>query len=125
MFLSDTAMSFNRTYNLVVVIALIVAYLTMPASGLARAATLDSGPPSEQMLSSSAASAPCDNCPCSDGHGSDCCDSIFCSCSCHAPLIHGLQLSYSPEISTQCFQEPSWSLLQVYRSIFVPPQNFV
>jgi hypothetical protein len=119
------SMNFVRACNSAFATALIVVYLFFSASSFVNAASLEFDGSSPQVTNSMAAAAPCDSCPCSDDHGSDCCDSTFCSCSCHAPLSHGLQLSYAPEISIQSFREPSWPLLQVYRSIFVPPQNYV
>ncbi|HIJ87022.1 MAG TPA: hypothetical protein HPP97_04970 [Desulfuromonadales bacterium] len=118
------AMNYIRTYNCLFATVLIAVYMFLPVSNFASAATLELDGSSCQVVSSLATTAPCDTCPCSDSHGSDCCDTTFCSCSCHAPLSHGLLLSYAPEMSIECFLEPSWSLLQVYRSIFVPPQNF-
>ncbi|MDD2900555.1 MAG: hypothetical protein PHI31_17825 [Desulfuromonadaceae bacterium] len=118
-------MKFARAYNCLITFVLIVAYLAVPATGLARAATLDSA--SVVVLGSGDAttSAPCDTCPCSDEQGDTCCDTTFCSCAYHAPLNCHLHLTYAPIVATQHFQEPSWSLPQVYSSIFVPPQNFV
>jgi len=118
-------MNFVRTCTSVFAAALIVVYLFFSASGVVNAATLESDCSSSRVANSIAAAAPCDTCPCSDDHGSNCCDSNSCSCSCHAPLSHGLQLSYAPEIPSHSFREPTWPLLQVYRSIFVPPQNLL
>jgi hypothetical protein len=102
---------------------LIVIYLTVPVSNLAFGANLEKTPPAVQALAEIAATAPCDDCPCSDGPGSTCCDTSFCTCACHAPLSQSLQLVYAPVIVLQRFLEPSWSLPQVFRSIYVPPQN--
>jgi hypothetical protein len=116
-------MNFVRAYNYIIAIVLIVIYLALPATSFA-SAILDAGLPSAQAAYSTApTTAPCDNCPCSGGQDSDCCDTTFCDCSCHAPLGQGLKLTYAPVIVIQSFPEPSWSLPQSYRSIFVPPQN--
>jgi hypothetical protein len=116
-------MNFARAYNYIIGTVLIVIYLALPATNFAYATNQEGGVPSAQAVCSVMAAAPCDDCPCSDGHGSDCCDSTFCSCACHAPLGQGIQLVYAPVIDTQSFREPTWSLPQVYRPIFVPPQN--
>ena len=109
--------------NYLITTVLIVIYLAMPATNFARAVTIEAGLPSAQAAGGTTTTAPCDSCPCSDGQGSDCCDTTFCNCACHAPLSQGLQLTYAPMIIDQSFPEPSWVLPQVYRSIFVPPQN--
>lgn len=116
-------MNFALAYNYIIATVLIVICLALPTTIFAHAATLEKAASGVQTLSGMAATAPCDDCPCSDGQGSDCCDTCFCSCACHAPLSHGLRLIYAPEIVSQSFREPSWSLPTVYRSIFVPPQN--
>ena len=118
-------MNVTRTYNYLSAIILIVIYLALPATGFARAVIQESGGTSTEMAGGTATAAPCDSCPCSDGQGSDCCDTTFCNCACHAPLSHGLQLTYAPLVVIRNYPELSWSLPRVYRSIFVPPQNFV
>ena len=118
-------MNSARAYNYIISTLLIVIYLALPATNLAYAATQEEGVSSAQAVCSTATTDLCDDCPCSDGQGSDCCDSIFCNCACHAPLGQCIQLVYAPEIAAQSFRESSWSLPQVYRPIFVPPQNFV
>lgn len=112
-------------YNHTIATILIVMYLALPTTLFAHIASMEVGDDSLQATASSSTIAPCDNCPCSDGQGSECCDSTFCNCACHAPLGQDLRLTYAPVIATQNFREPSWSFPQVYRTIFVPPQNFV
>jgi hypothetical protein len=115
-------MNFARVYNYTIAALLIVIYLTLPAANLAGAATSGVGlSPAETACST----APCSDCPCSDDESSGCCDKVFCSCACHTPLSRGLRLTYAPVMAIQSFLEPYWSLPQVYRPIFVPPQNHV
>jgi hypothetical protein len=116
-------MNFTFTYNYTIATIMIVIYLALPATNIAHGAALDKVMSGVQTLSAMTSSVPCDDCPCSDGHGSDCCDSTFCSCECQAPLGCGLRLNYAPVIAIQNFPEPSWSLPEVYRPIFVPPQS--
>lgn len=122
-------MNSARACNSIVSTLLIVIYLALPATNFAYAATQVEGVSSvqalPQMACSTAATDHCDDCPCSDGQDSGCCDSTFCNCACHAPLGQCIQLVYAPEIAAQSFLDPSWSLPQVYRPIFVPPQNIV
>jgi len=116
-------MNSARTYNYIISTILIVLYLALPATSYARAVAQDGSAPRDRTVWSTTSTAPCDTCPCSDGQGSDCCDSIFCSCACHAPLSQTLRLVYAPEFVILNFREPVWSLPQVFLSIFVPPQN--
>jgi len=116
-------MNFARSYNYTIATLLIVIYLALPAANLAGAATLGVDLPSAQDTCSTATTAPCGDCPCSDDQTSGCCDKAFCNCACHVPLSRGLRLTYAPMIAVQSFLEPYWSLPQVYRPIFVPPQN--
>jgi hypothetical protein len=104
-------------------VVLIVIYMALPATGLATAVALDSGLLNSGQEYSSQTTIPSDNCPCSDEGGSGCCETLFCSCECHAPLDRGLQLIYAPVIACQVVCELPWSLPQVYRTIVVPPQN--
>jgi hypothetical protein len=115
-------MNFARPYNYLIAAVLIGIYLAMPTTIFARAISMETGVSTAQA-SYSTATAPCDDCPCSDGQNSDCCDTTFCSCACHAPLGHGLQLTYAPLLVIHNFREQSWSLPHVYLPIFVPPQN--
>lgn len=115
-------MKIKDSYKYIIATVLIVISLVLPATKFAIAATLELGLTSTATYSTTT-TAPCDNCPCSDGQGSDCCDATICSCECYAPLGQGVQLSYAPMIATHNFPEPSCSLPQVYRPIFVPPQS--
>lgn len=116
-------MSFARTHTYIICTLLIMVYLALPATNLAYSATINGDDLSNKVFYSTTTNAPCDNCPCSDGQGSDCCDTTFCNCSCHAPLGNGLRLKYTPMIATQSIHEKYWSLPQIFFSIFVPPQN--
>jgi hypothetical protein len=116
-------MKFTFNCNHIIVAVLIVIYVTMPTTIFANATAIEAGFPSVQAIYSMTAAAPCDDCPCSDERGSSCCDSTFCCCACHAPLSQSFRLAYAPVIAVQSFREPLWSLPQVYRPIFVPPQN--
>ena len=116
-------MNFARVYKYLIATLLVAIYLTLPATNLARTATLDSGLASAQSSYCTTINAANDDCPCTDEQSSGCCSKTFCSCACHAPLSQGLLLNYAPVISFQIFREPSLALPKVYRSIFVPPQN--
>lgn len=121
----ESFMNSARAYNYIVSTLLIVLYLALPATNFAYAATQEEGVSSVLATCSTAATDLCDDSPCSDGQGSGCCDSTSCNCACHAPLGRCIQLVYAPDIAAQSFQEQSWSLPQVFRPIFVPPQNIV
>jgi hypothetical protein len=116
-------MNFARVYNYTIAALLIVIYLTLPAANLSGGATPGVGLSHAQAACSMAPMAPCDGGPCSDDESSGCCDKVFCNCACHAPLSRCLRLTYAPVMAIQVFFEPYWSLPQVYRPIFVPPQN--
>jgi hypothetical protein len=115
----------SRAYNFFIAIILIVIYLSLPTTILAHAAAQESTAPTGQSPAGITTNTPCDHCPCSENQGSDCCDTTFCNCACHAPLSQGVLLKYAPVIASQNFAEPSWSFPQVYRTIFVPPQNLL
>ena len=116
-------MNFARGYNYIIGTVLIVIYLALPATSFARAVAQEESAPQAQTILSTTGTAPTDSCPCSGDEGSGCCDTIFCSCACHAPLSQTLRLVYAPVIVTHSFREPTGSLPQVFLSIFVPPQN--
>jgi len=111
-----------RAYNCIFATLLIVIYLALPATVFAHAAGLEIVSTSEAIYSAGA-TLPCDDSPCPDRQDSDCCDTAFCLCECHAPLGQNLRLDYAPVIAVQNVLEKAWSLPQVYRPIFVPPQN--
>ena len=107
-----------------IALILIAAYLIMPTTIYAQAASLTTGSPSTQATRLAVdAGAPCDSCPCSDEQGSGCCESTSCNCACHAPLASTFRITYAPLIVTENFYESTCSLPQVYLHIFVPPQN--
>jgi hypothetical protein len=116
-------MNFAHAYNYSIATILIVICLVLPSANFASTATLEAGLPSVQLDCGTMTTEPCGTCPCSDGQGSDCCDTTSCTCQCHAPVSQYLQLAYVPVVATQGFREPSWSLPEVYSHIFVPPQN--
>jgi hypothetical protein len=116
-------MNIPRQYNFTIAAILIVMYLALPTTIFAHAASIEVREATVQKIYSTTADSPCGDCPCSDGHGPDCCDTTFCNCACHAPLSQDLRIKYVPVIATQLFREPTWFLPQVYRTIFVPPQN--
>ncbi len=116
-------MKFARAYSHIIGTFLIIICLALAASNLAYAAAGEGDSTQIQSDCSMAVAAPCGGCPCTDGQGSDCCGSSFCSCECHAPLSRDHRIVYAPVIVTQGFREPTGSLPQVYLSIFVPPQN--
>jgi hypothetical protein len=112
-----------RSGNAVIAVFLILMYLGLPAAVTARTISPEAGLAAQQTVADTSTTSPCDTCPCSDGHDADCCDTTGCSCACHAPLGQGVRLAYAPVVAVQSFPEPFWSLPQVYRTIFVPPQN--
>jgi hypothetical protein len=117
-------MNVTRPYNYIVVSVLIILSLVLPGAGLAALSSLESGVSSEQSAAFHATTTtPDDTCPCSGGPGSDCCDTSFCNCGCHAPLSQGVRLVYAPVMAVQTVRELFRPLPQVYFSIFVPPQN--
>lgn len=111
------------SHSRIIAIVLIFIYLAQPLAAVAHSVSLETGFSSAAVISDSAAVSTGGDCPCSDEYDSGCCDTVFCSCSCHASLARTLQISYSPMIVMQSFLEPSWPLPQVYDRIFVPPQN--
>ncbi|MDO9068359.1 MAG: hypothetical protein Q7W05_07875 [Deltaproteobacteria bacterium] len=115
-------MKFEFACNYTVATLLIVICLTLPTISFAHAAALEVTLTPSHVACDTTMSAPCDDCPCSDGHGS-CCDTTTCTCECNAPISQFLQLTYVPVIASQNFREPCWSLPEVYSHIFVPPQN--
>lgn len=101
---------------------LIILYLCMPVMGFAHAGIPDIVS-ADIRTDGGVAGSPCNQCPCSDQQGSHCCDTAFCSCAFHSPPVQGIQVHYAPLVSISCYTESFWKLPQVYRSIFVPPQN--
>src|SRR5690348_4035156 len=97
---------------------LILIYLLLPATNFAHAGTLQADDCVVQVTGTTDA-APGDDCPCSDGQNTDCCDTTNCNCACHAPLAQHFQLSYSPVVQSYRFSEPHSKLPQVDLPIFV------
>ncbi len=120
---SKYIMSILRAYNIFIAVLLIVIYLALPATLFAHSSFMEDDATAQLSSAFSTSTSPCDTCPCSGEQDSDCCDTTSCNCNCHAPLGQGFQLAYTPIIAIQSFRESSWSLVQVYRTIFVPPQN--
>lgn len=111
-------------HNHIIAIVLIVFYLILPASNPAHAVSYISSLKTfqaETIRLKQAAALPCPDRPASDQHHTDCCE-MSCSCACHA-AFSSFRFIYSPIITTLRFPDPTWSLTQVYRRIFVPPQN--
>lgn len=113
-------MTFTLSFNHTVAIILMVVYLALPTA-LWSHAVADG--PAVPPVSGTTQGSPCDTGPCSGGHDTDCCDTTGCNCACHAPLGQGIRLAYAPVIVVRQFYEPSGIFPQVYRTIFVPPQN--
>lgn len=57
------------------------------------------------------------------GSHHDCCCETGCTCL-GTPSSHDSLFDYVPLVSRLAFRDPSWYLPQVYRPIFVPPQNW-
>jgi hypothetical protein len=101
---------------------LIIVYLSIPVMGFAHF-NAPAQVAVEERSREGVTSVPCDQCPCGDEQGSDCCDSASCSCSFHSPPVQTLQIRYSPVVNLLQQSDPFWILPQVYLTIFVPPQN--
>lgn len=113
-------MTFTFSFNHTVAIILMVIYLAFPTVLCTHAVADGAAVP---PVSSTIHTFPCDTDPCSGGHDADCCDTTGCNCACHAPLGQGVRLAYAPVVVARQFYEPSGFFPQVYRTIFVPPQN--
>jgi hypothetical protein len=116
-------MSILRAYNISIAVLLIVIYMALPSTLFAHSSSMEDDATALPSSAFSTSTSPCDSCPCSGEHHSDCCDTTSGNCVCHAPLGQGFQLAYTPMIAIRNFRESSWSLPQVYHTIFVPPQN--
>lgn len=116
-------MNFTLAYKYVIATVLVVFYLALPTTIFAQAALMEAGLGATQESCCQAPAVPCGDGPCHDGQGSGCCETTSCNCACHAPLASSLRLIYAPVIVTENFCERPWTLPQVYRQIFVPPQN--
>lgn len=121
----EWVMNIFEIRNSVLTALLIVVYLVLPAATLGIVTPFEERRCCGQTAGYADDAVPCNNCPCSGGDGAaaDCCDTAFCSCSCHIPQGQYARLIYAPVMMLQSFAEPLPSPLQVYRSIFVPPQN--
>ncbi|WP_173200247.1 hypothetical protein [Geobacter sp. SVR] len=109
------------THNRLIAITLLLLYLLLPAETPLHAAVQKAT--QDAPICSLAAASPCDTCPCSGNADAGCCYVDFCPCSCPATLFRGVRADYSPLVVFSRLLEPPWSLPQVYRPIFVPPQN--
>lgn len=119
-------MKLRFTHNQTIAIMLIVCCLVLPTTCLVEvfaAEAVVSYAQDAKLVSLT--TPPCDDCPGDDHHDGDCCDATCCNCVCHAPPGEGLQIKYAPLVARQSLSERSWALPQVYRTIFVPPQNQV
>lgn len=125
MYVKGKIIGIARSCNYIAAAALIVMYLAMPATAFSNAVYGDSDGADSRVTHVSKVSTPCGDCPCSQSHGSDCCETTCCTCACHAPFPQNLRLQYAPMIVMATFIEPSGFFPQVYLSIFVPPQNRV
>lgn len=103
---------------------LIVLYLLVPVMGFAHD-DVPAGGLTVIQATGGVVGYPCDHCPCSDEQGPRCCDAASCSCAFHSPPVQGVQLRYAPVVIIARHTDPFWMLPQVYRTIFVPPQNRV
>ena len=119
-------MHLGYNQNHILVIALIALYLILPAMNPAhavehakRAKILQA----DYTCAGQSTTFPCQDCP-SPGQQqhNDCCETT-CSCSCHTLADQGMRFAYSPMIVNLIFSDPVWFLPQIYRRIFVPPQN--
>ncbi|MDD2366487.1 MAG: hypothetical protein PHN84_10020 [Desulfuromonadaceae bacterium] len=115
----------SDSYNFAIAILLIATYLTLSATSFAFAATGGSGEISRQTYYGTETPATNGSSPCSHEENTNCCDTTFCNCGCHAPIASGMILKYAPLILLQSIREQSCTLPKVYLSIFVPPQNSV
>jgi hypothetical protein len=116
-------MNILRTYNISIAVLLIAIYLALPTTLFTHSSSMEDDVTAQPSSAFSTSPSPCDTCPCSGEQHSDCCDTTSDNCVCHVPLGQSFQLAYTPMIAIRNFRESSWSLAQVYRTIFVPPQN--
>jgi hypothetical protein len=105
-------------------VILIVLYLFIPVMGFAHVDAPGTGITAVISIDGVLGS-PCDRCPCSDDQGSHCCDTAYCSCAFHSPPVQGVQVSYAPFMIITRNSDSFRMLPQVYRTIFVPPQNLI
>ena len=119
-------MHLGYNQNHILVIALIALYLILPAMNPAHA--IEHAKKAEILQvdytrAGQSTTSPCQHCPLSgQQQHNDCCETT-CSCTCHTLSDHSMRFSYSPVIVNLKFSEPVWFLPQIYRRIFVPPQN--
>ncbi|OGT97815.1 MAG: hypothetical protein A2X80_12105 [Geobacteraceae bacterium GWB2_52_12] len=119
-------MHLGYNQNHILVIALIALYLILPAMNPAhavehakRAEILQA----DYTCAGQSTTFPCQDCPASgQQQHNDCCETT-CSCTCHTLSDQGMRFAYSPMIFDLRFSDPVWFLPQIYRRIFVPPQN--
>lgn len=114
-----------RNYRRAVAVFLLVLYLLVPVLAAAHADNMAGDDSAVGYAASTLDKAPCGDCPCSGEQSGQCCDAPFCWCACHASLAGGLQLTYHPVVARLSVLELSFSFPQVYRTIFVPPQNLL
>jgi hypothetical protein len=113
------------TRNTIFASLLIVLYLLLPVQGLVHAGVVAEKSGTELASCSGSRCTPADTAPCSGVPASDCCDTPFCSCACHAPLMRQIRLAYAPIVLIFRPCEPRRTMPLVYQTIFVPPQNRV
>jgi len=122
--LPELTIFMNCTKHILVTI-LMFLYLFLPVQNNVHGAVFDAEISGLQISSDMPVKVPCNDCPCSDEHDSDCCDTTSCNCLCHAPLVQSIRFVYFPVVTALLQLEPHWSLPHVYFPIFVPPQSTV
>lgn len=103
-------------------VLLVIFYLFLPVMGFAYINSPVVDAPGVRSIDG-VVRTPCEHCPCSDEQGDHCCDTTFCSCGFHSPSVQGVLVRYVPVVTTTRYIEYFCMLPQVYRPIFVPPQN--
>ncbi|MRR34449.1 hypothetical protein EG829_07070 [bacterium] len=115
-------------FNKIMAVVLLVAIVAIAGNGRCFAQDVSHDFPSSYGKASGTAStadcckeSPC--CPDGDGASAHHCGACF-SCPCHAPLnMQGAQIAYSPTIVSISFLDFHNAPSDVFRPIFVPPQN--
>jgi hypothetical protein len=113
----------RQTIHATCALILISLYLLLPVAVFAHGSPVPDGAGCAVSAKIPAGAPPCGDCPSSETHDGDCCESD-CHCSCHAPLTERVAIVYSPFVSFLCCPESHPASPQVYLPIFVPPQNF-
>ena len=112
----------NLTFRQIAVL-LILVYLFLPVAGFAHVAAPKVTAMELRSTGGVELGSPCDHCPYSNEHESDCCDTTACSCAFHTPPSQNHRIRYAPVVGLIRLTESFRALPQVFLPIYVPPQN--